>query len=55
MLPLCHLAVTLRFFQPSRLGFVTKIYPFLGLDFHLESQTESDYSLDIHHVHLAYS
>jgi hypothetical protein len=37
MLPLCHLPVTLRFFQPSRLGFVTKIYPLLGLDPHLES------------------
>jgi hypothetical protein len=36
MLPLCHLLVTLRFFQPSRLGFVTKIYPLLGLDPHLE-------------------
>jgi len=46
MFPLCHLTVTLRFSQPNPLGFVTKIYPFLGLNSHLESSSEIDYPDD---------
>jgi len=43
MLPLCHLTVAMRFSQLSRLGFVTKIYPFLSFESPLESLTKINY------------
>jgi hypothetical protein len=43
MLPLCHLTVALRFSQLSRLGFVTKIYPFLSFESPLESSAKTNY------------
>jgi len=45
--PLCHLAVALRCFQSSRLGFGAKIYPFIGFESHLELCTETGYPDDI--------
>lgn len=56
MFPLCHLAVALRCFQSSRLGFGAKIYPLLGFESHLELCTENGYPDDIlPGAHLAYS
>jgi hypothetical protein len=52
MFPLCHLTLTLRFFQSNRLGFVAKIYPFLGFEPSLEYLPGIVTSMATYHVHM---
>jgi len=51
MLPLYHLTVVMRFFQPSRLGFVAKIYPFLGFASLIEYLLKSIIPITTYSVH----
>jgi hypothetical protein len=51
MLPLYHLAVVMRFFQSSRLGFVAKIYPFLGFESLIEYLLKSIIPIPTYRVH----
>jgi len=51
MLPLYHFSVVMRFFQSSRLGFVAKIYPFLGFESLIEYLLKLTIPIPTYSVH----
>jgi hypothetical protein len=55
MLPLCHLTVTVRFFQSNHLGLLAKIYPLLGFEPLIEYAPETPTSIPTYYVHITRS